>query len=59
MIKIPRVLLFSSIALLQTVTVSAADRVHQGQWETTFTSGSAKPSVTKHCITAAGDVHER
>ena len=41
------------IALLFAATSAvAADRVRAGQWETKLTSGSAKPIVTKHCITA-------
>jgi hypothetical protein len=33
-------------------TAAAADRVQAGEWETTMTMGSAKPIVTKYCISA-------
>lgn len=45
-------LLTSATLLLGTTSAAAADRVQAGQWETTMTVGSAKPVVTKYCITA-------
>jgi hypothetical protein len=40
------------LLVVAATAVTAADRVQQGQWQTTMTSGSAKPTVTTHCITA-------
>jgi hypothetical protein len=45
--------LFSAVLLLGAASAAAADRVQAGQWETTMTVGSAKPVVTKYCITPA------
>lgn len=44
---------FAVALFLFSLTAAAADRVQPGQWETTMTMGSAKPMVTKYCITAA------
>lgn len=49
--KSPVILVCFATLLMAATTLIAADRVHAGQWQTTLTSGSAKPIVTKHCIT--------
>ncbi|HEV7239258.1 MAG TPA: DUF3617 family protein [Thermoanaerobaculia bacterium] len=52
MVRIFAITLFSSaILLLGATNAAAADRVQAGQWETTMTLGTAKPMVTKYCIT--------
>ena len=50
MIKTFAVLLLSCATLVG--NAAAADRVQAGEWETKTTI-AGKPSVTKHCITAA------
>jgi hypothetical protein len=48
------VTLFSSgILFLSASNAAAADRVQAGEWENKMTMGAAKPTLTKHCITAA------
>ena len=39
------------VLFLLALPASAADRVQPGQWQATFTVASAKPVVTKYCIT--------
>jgi hypothetical protein len=46
-----------AVLLLCATSVTAADRVQAGEWETTMTMGSAKPMVSKYCITAAEAKH--
>ena len=52
MIKLFVATLLSLATLLGATNAAAADRVQAGQWESTMTVGSAKPIVTKYCITA-------
>jgi NADPH-dependent 2,4-dienoyl-CoA reductase/sulfur reductase-like enzyme len=52
MIRIVAAALFTATLLLGAVDAVAADRVQAGLWETTMTIGTAKPVVTKACITA-------
>jgi hypothetical protein len=49
--------LFSATLLLGAANAAAADRVQAGQWETTMTGGSAKPTVAQYCITP-GEAHQ-
>jgi hypothetical protein len=47
------VIVFSCATLVFGVRdVAAADRVQAGEWETELTLGSAKPMLTRYCITA-------
>ena len=39
--------------LLFATSVAAADRVQDGQWETSLTLAAGKPMVTKYCLTPA------
>ncbi len=46
-------LLLSATLILAAPNAVAAERVRAGQWETKLTVGSAKPVLTKYCISAA------
>jgi hypothetical protein len=46
-------LLVCATLLFVRIAGASADRVQAGMWETKMTIGSAKPMVSKHCITAS------